>query len=109
MPSQAARHSARNVSHIRTGWFLVALFAASLLIVAAVNLVARGIPISTASAGGILGGAVTLMGLPALVAIPWRMIQDRRQRYSNAPIVVASVVFVLANFWFLLGAGLSTR
>ena len=53
------------------------------------------------------GGGSFLAALPAIVIVPWRLIQKRRGR-TNAPIVVGAILFAAFALLTLKGAAIQS-
>ena len=92
-----------------TGHALVGLFMLALAVSGYVHFAIHGLTLDSDWWDGvlsrILGGAIGLMVVPAVVIIPWRLIQKLRGTVSNTPISVGGFLFVILAGMWLLGAG----
>jgi hypothetical protein len=68
---------------------LIALGVASYI-----KFVVYGYPIAIVNLGGAVGGALALVILPILVIVPWRFVQRRREKITNVPLFVGTMVFI---------------
>jgi hypothetical protein len=100
-------------SYIRAWHALLALFAIGLAVsgythfgihgyIVGPNFWWSGLPL-------IVGGAFGLVILPAIVIIPWRLIQRRIGRITNGPIVGGLMAFALVATFSLVGASFDSN
>jgi len=86
-------------------FLLLAALGATALAQYAIPGAAGGAPgTAEAVAAGLLGGAATLLVLPAVVVIPWRHVQARRRQITNTPLYVGTALFALLALVALIGA-----
>lgn len=95
-------------TYIRAWHALVALFILALVASGYVQFATRGLILGPrswpVSLSLIAGGALALIALPALVVIPWRLIQRRLGTITDTPVVVGVIVFILCAIFLLKGA-----
>jgi hypothetical protein len=95
-------------SHIRSWRALAVLFIIALFVAGYIHFVIYGVTLGPRSwgrgLGEFLGAALSLVALPAIVIVPWRLIQRRLGTVTNAPLVVGTVLFLIYAGLMLRGA-----
>lgn len=94
--------------YIRAGRALAVLFVLALFVAAYIHFVIYGVTLGPRSwgrgLGGFLGAALSLVALPAMAIVPWRLIQRRLGVATNTPIIVGAVLFLIFAGLALKGA-----
>ncbi len=86
-------------------WMAIsAMFLISVAVLCYVQFVLYGFPIDVVALSGIAGGALPIVIGPALVILPWRFFQKRRQTFSNASIAVGALIFIAFLVFYVRGA-----
>jgi hypothetical protein len=92
-------------SHGRgTALFMVFLVLTALGVSGYIGIQLEGNALSSRTLGEMVGGAGTLVILPALIAVPWRIFQQRRGEESDAPFLWASITFAVLAALSIMGA-----
>ena len=63
-----------------------------------------GYRVGVASVGEVIGAALFLVAIPALVIVPWRIFQRCRGVITNAPILVGAIAFIVLMLLAFNGA-----
>jgi len=96
-------------TYIRAWSALFALFVLALAVSGYVQFANRGafeLYSWDISAGLIIGGALFLVALPAIVIIPWRLIQRHSGTITDMPVMFGGAVFFLCAILLLNGAAM---
>ncbi len=97
-------------SHIRAGRALIVMFVIALVVSAFIKFGIEGSRLNTLTLIETTGRATRLVALPVLLIVPWRLIQRRRlkqrrwKNVTNTPIIIGSILFIVAVALSLIGA-----
>ena len=75
--------------------FFVVLFVVALAFELSVAFGLAGAPADWQIVGFAVGTALSRLILPALVVVPWQLLQKRSGRITRTPVMVGAIVFVL--------------
>lgn len=90
--------------YLRLWFFFGCLFVAGTIIMAAVHgNLSPLLPASPHAFGEAVGSSLIVMILPALVVVPWRLI-EQRWRATGTPLFVGSVLWGIALAFVIAGA-----
>jgi hypothetical protein len=71
------------------------LYLASCLFSGFIAFFLKGTPVTATSVGGVIGGGMGLILIPALVVVPWRRFQSKYAKETNRPLNAGLVVFLV--------------
>lgn len=83
------------VSYVRAGRFLFLLIVIGLLLSVYADYIRYSHTRIDFGIEEVIGGALGGAFLPAVVILPWRLLQRRTGQFTNAPVIVGGVLFVL--------------
>ncbi len=96
-------------SYIRAGRALFVMFVIALVVSAYIKFGIEGSRLNTLTLIETIGRATRLVALPILLIMPWRLIQRRRRKQrrwrnvTNTPIIIGSILFIVAAVLSLIG------
>lgn len=97
-------------SCIRTWHALLGFFIIGLAVASYIHFAIQGHVLGPSnwgrSFGTVVGGALSLVALPAIVIVPWRLVR-RRRRATNTPILIAAILFAIFAYSSIKGAYLA--